>query len=401
MTQFVYTRVLSRIAVASALLSLSTCVDHRPIRNGLTSEGTYVSKLDLTQPNPKSKDLKDDGWLFKVTVVKTSAPNGLGHFAFPGLESDVSYIKFRFREDALQVIDARELQADTLSNPNDNLGTAVPRVMLEFPGRNVDVQLRQSLDGERTNYQEENSEKPWHERTMFHVDFQRANLDPVTAMSWLYGDLLSNCARNIGTTLVPDSFEWDAKDQAMNFVVEATYGYNSLSNTCYDMTNQVNDTTTATVQYRFSFYRPGETGFTPEVIAEKDPVNKKYGVFQVLEPLRDDERTSFRPEPDPAVEPQPQRAGGLLLSPGLPDEVQADVRRHQGPNQPRARESGRQAAHRLPAVERRRHRAPPRRPALQLRGLAPGIDTTRPARLRPVGLRPAHGRNHQRQRQPV
>ncbi|MBI5510207.1 MAG: zinc-dependent metalloprotease [Deltaproteobacteria bacterium] len=271
----------------SVAVLLSGCVEHRPIRNGLRDESVYLEKAELTNPNPKlGEGSTDDGWLLKVTVVKTSSPNVLGDYAFPGFESDTQYIKFRFAEESMQMLDGRQLQNDDPANPNDNITTATERVMMEFPGSHVDIKLRESLDGERTNYLEENTEEPWQKRQKFKVDFEKASLDPITTIAWFYGDFMHECATQVSTNMVPGSFEWDGSDQYLSFVLEANYVL-TVNGGCYDMVSLVQDVGTASIHYRFSFYRPGPSTYAKEVIAEKDPVNKKYGSFQVMTTFED------------------------------------------------------------------------------------------------------------------
>lgn len=275
----------------SVLLAVAACVDHRPVRNGLTDESIYLRKADLTSPNPKIAPANDDGWLFKVTIVKASSPNIAGDYAFPGLESDSEYVKVRFAENAMQILDGRRLQSDDPNDPNDDLTTATERVIFELGGSNVDIKLHESLDGERTNLLEENREEPWQKRQMFKVELERTTLDPITNIAWFYGDFLHDCARPVSSNYVPGSFEWSSEDQSLTFVLEVNYQLNLLSNlgACYDLVSLATGTGGATIQYRFSFYRPGPSTYVPEVIAEKAEVNKKYGAFQDLNIFEDEE----------------------------------------------------------------------------------------------------------------
>lgn len=282
---------LAAVPLAAVLLA-PACVEHRPIRNGLTDEHVYLEKSDLTDLNPKvPSELEDAGWLFKTTVVETSSPNVVADYAFPGFESETQYVRFRFSEDKLQLIDGRRLQQDDAEDPNDDLATATDRVMMEFEGQHVDVQLRESLDGERTNFLEENTEAPWQERKVFRVDFERMNVDPLASAAWFLGDYIRDCAAPAGANLVPGSFEWDEEDQYMSFVVEATYKLNAITalGGCWDMLSLATNVGTTTVRYRLSFYRPGPSDFAVEEIAEKDEVNKKYGAFQVFNVFQDED----------------------------------------------------------------------------------------------------------------
>ena len=90
---------LLRISLVAAL-ALTACVDHRPVRNGLSDESIYLTKSDLTAANPLVEGTEDANWLFKVTTVKSSSPNVLGDVIFPGLESELRLVKFRFQEGA-------------------------------------------------------------------------------------------------------------------------------------------------------------------------------------------------------------------------------------------------------------------------------------------------------------
>lgn len=269
-------------------LAFSACVDHRPLRNGLSDEAVYLEKSALIAPNPKIEGSTDDGWLFKATVVAASSPNPLGDYAFPGLESELQYVKFRFREDKLQLLDGRKLQRDNPENPNDDLATSTERVMLEFDGKHVDVLLRENLDGEKTNFVEENTEKGWQDRKYFKVDFEKVSLDPISSMAWFYADFVAECATLKSVHLVPNSFEWDKEDQSINWVLEANYALNVWGG-CYNVETLATGAGTATIRYRLSFYRPGPSDYVPEVISEKDEVNKKYGAFQVMNLFKDSE----------------------------------------------------------------------------------------------------------------
>lgn len=336
-------------------LATTACVEHRPIRNGLSTESVYLEKSGLTSPDTRYTQANDDNWLYRVTVVGASSPNVVGDYAFPGLEGSGRLVKFRFRDNALQIVSSNRLQEDRAEDPNDDLATTEDNVLLEFAGQHVDVKLHESLDGERTNLLEENTELPWQERQKFRVDFSTSSLDPITNAAWFYGELLSWCASTVATHYVPDSFTWqktcdadeveaelDARRTAyegacedleadsaecaaakqaildapqtcsetgseeVGFEVEVTYQL-TVTGGCYDMIMLATGTGTSTVRYRFSFYRPktgtstvaedGTESFVPnypaQEIGEKDIANKKYGVFQILNLFRDHDTGLF------------------------------------------------------------------------------------------------------------
>ncbi|WP_083457087.1 zinc-dependent metalloprotease [Sandaracinus amylolyticus] len=272
------------IGLMMCSLVLAACVSHRPVRNGLDDEVVYLDKLDLVEP----VEGREDDWLFQVTVVETSSPNVLGDYVFPGFQSDLRLVDFRFSEDALQLIDAQTLQGDDPANPNDDTTSRTDRVLLEFPGQHVDVRLRETLNGERTNFLEENTELPWQRRQQFRVDFEDATLDPVSQIAWFYADFVAECANQQSTNLVPDSFERDDEDQYMSFVVEVNYAVRADGG-CYDMVSLATGVGTTTVRYRLSFWRRPESTYQAETIEEKAEVNRRFGTFQHLSFLRDPE----------------------------------------------------------------------------------------------------------------
>ncbi|MFZ4734585.1 MAG: zinc-dependent metalloprotease [Bradymonadia bacterium] len=326
-------RKLTLLVPAMGLVA-SACVEHRPVRNGLSNESIYLDKAALSQPDTQFTETTDDNWIYRVTVVGASSPNVVGDYAFPGLEGNPTLVKVRFRDDALQLVETRRLQADLPDDPNDNLSSTEDNVLLEFAGQHVDVKLQESLDGERTNLLSENTEEPWQKRQKFKVDFASTSLDPITNAAWFYGEFMAMCASTVAVHYTPDSFQWqkactdeeiqaeygalaekwaaaspterDALRQeegkcsltggeALGFEVEVTYLL-TIGGGCYNMTSLASGTGTSTIKYRFSLYRPktgtyveGEDGesvfqpqYTPVEIGEKDITNKQYGVFQIL-----------------------------------------------------------------------------------------------------------------------
>jgi hypothetical protein len=278
--------VQSRVFVATLALC-GACVEPREPREGRVSEAVYVEKGDLLTP-PSGRDQQ---WLMQTTVVRTSSPNVLGDYAFPGFTSDAQLVNFQFSEDALQVLAAQTLQRDDPNNPNDDHSTIVDRVLLEFPGEHVDVKFLETLNGERTNRIEENQEETWTKRSQFRVDFEDVTLDPITTTAWFYGQFLAECAKPISTNLVPGSYEFDESDQHLSFEIEVNYEV-TVEGACYNLVSLATNTGTTTIHYRMSFLRRDteeREAFQSEVIKEKDEVNKRYGAFQVLDLYQDPE----------------------------------------------------------------------------------------------------------------
>jgi Met-zincin len=281
-----------RIGIAEGLVCVagllaSACVEPREAREGRVSEAVYLNKSDLTM----APEGRDDLWLMQSTVVRTSSPNVLGDYAFPGFQSGLTLVSFKFSEDALQVVAAQTLQADDPDNPNDDHETLADRVMMEFPGEHVDVKFLETLNGERTNRIEENRERAWSDRSEFRVDFEDVTLDPITTATWFYGEYLANCAKPVSTNLVPGSYEFDEKDEHLSFEIEVNYAV-TVEGGCYDLVSLATGTGTTTIHYRMSFLRRSKKAieaFTPQEIKEKDEVNKRFGAFQFMSIYRDPE----------------------------------------------------------------------------------------------------------------
>ena len=159
-----------------------SCVDHRPVRNGLRDEST-TKKDTLTQ----AVEGKKDYWLMKATVRSQFAQHRR-RLCIPCLRSELKPVQFRFTVISLQVLVGRQYQGDDPVYPNDDTPTRLERMIMEFSGSHVDVKLRESLDGERTNFLEENYEEGWARRQHFKVDLDKTSMDPIAAIAWYYGE---------------------------------------------------------------------------------------------------------------------------------------------------------------------------------------------------------------------
>jgi hypothetical protein len=241
-----------------------------------------LTKTDLIDP----VEGHDDGWLFLTSVVQAASPNVLGDYMFTGMQGDLQYVNFRFTENTLQVLDGRQFQRDDPNNENDDTPIRTERVLFELEGKHVDVRLKETLDGERTNFVEENTEEPWQRRQHFKTEFEKINSDPAGFIFWAYNEWMQDCVVERGKNIVPNSFEFDKEDQHLSWVLEVNYELLPEPG-CYDMVSLATETGTATVRYRLSFYRRPLSDYEPVVVGEKDEVNKKYGAFQSLALFRD------------------------------------------------------------------------------------------------------------------
>ena len=300
------TTELLSFVVLMLVLSVGSCVTDRDTRTMIYNENVYLDKNFLTRENPNNPEQDDYGWLYNMVVVRTSTPNVVGNFLFTGEQKwpTLGYVLFQMSPDSVQMTDGVELMEGDFFD-------VTPRVINQWPGEHVDLQLRQNLDGEVTNYEEENKERPWQNRQFFKVDVTDAALDDAHTLSWVDKYYMDLCADLSGVSLVPDSFEyvdtvamesnmcpddscvvdWDKGDY-MSWTVRATYMLQPLGY-CYDMMSWAMDVFTATIDIKYSFWRkpadPEGEEYVSRDIREKDEYRKKFGIFEALQVYNDPE----------------------------------------------------------------------------------------------------------------
>src|SRR5207237_8728799 len=112
----------------------------------------------------------DPGWFFNATITQVSTPNPLGDMiAFPGMDTADSnvggtLVRFRVTEDSLEMVNQREITSQPgVSNTAE--------VVNAWPATNLDIKYRVNLDGEITNFIEENQELDWQVRQWVKIKF--------------------------------------------------------------------------------------------------------------------------------------------------------------------------------------------------------------------------------------
>jgi len=299
-------QIVNLVVPVLVLIALS-CVTDRQTRTEIYNENVYVDKQFLTRENPNKQDEDDFGWLYNLTVTGVSTPNVLGDWLFPGLElwPTLGYVRFQLMPDSMQMVSGIELMEGDFPD-------VLPRVVTEWPGEHVDLQLRQNLDGERTNYREENKERPWQSRQFFKVKFDEATLDDVHTLSWVYDYYVDQCATVTSVSLVPDSFEyvdsvaqesnmcstsschvdWEKGDY-MSWRVQATFEINPIGPCATDLMSWAMDAFTTNVEFKYTFWRkpadPEGYEYVEREIKEKDNYRKKFGIFEALQVYNDPE----------------------------------------------------------------------------------------------------------------
>jgi hypothetical protein len=292
--------LFSVAAVAAAIAGAQGCVADRPSRNGVFDENQYIRKDFLIQPGAGGGD---PGWFMKATVVQTSTPNPFANLGlFVGAESTGTQdygniVRWVVTSDKLDLVDMRELSNSADINAQD---TRTPSVLNAWPITNVDLKYRVNLDGEKTNFYEENQELDWQVRQWVKVNFDKNDLSDVAGIGAYQALFLDKCGdtTNSSATLVPNSFVVDTTDTPnyMTWTVAVTVPVNLTDQDCATMYGSLAtdfiqmNRTTVTMNVMYSFVRAtavDPTTYTPLVIAEKDPIRHKYGTIQNITFARD------------------------------------------------------------------------------------------------------------------
>jgi hypothetical protein len=311
-------------ALATACASWG-CVADRPSRNGVFNENQYIRKDFLIR---SASGGTDPGWFMKETLVSSSTPNP--YFAqglFNGQDAVGSggptgffayYVRWAITSDKLQLVNMRELSGD----PNIAAqGTRDPEIINAWPATNVDLKYEINLDGEITNFFQENQEADWQQRQWIKINFDKNDLSDLAPLGEAAVAYLEQCGDvNTSTTLVPGSFLVDEPNNYMQFQLQTTVPVNVSDPTCLssygtlgsEFMNFGRQNVTMTIMYSFvraasdsGIWDPtpvseggrgctdnGElvcpaTTYVPLSVSEKDPIQHKYGAWQGISMNRD------------------------------------------------------------------------------------------------------------------
>jgi hypothetical protein len=289
--QFRQTRALNLTALCIALAAAASCVSQRPARNGVFNENQYLRKSFLIRSGDSGQP--DPGWMMRVTVTQVSTPNPLGGdiFLTPGFESGGGLVRFVVAQDKLQLVNMREITAD----PSDE---RTPEIVNAWPATNVDIKYRVNLDGEITNFLEENQELNWQDRQWVKLNLAKNDMSDVAPLGSYMTELLGQCTdvSNYSSTLVTDSFRPDEKNDYIEWAVSITapvkwndpaclQAYGGLGVEAAQFGRQ---DVTFTLVYSFKRALPADKlTYQPMTVAEKDPIRHKYGFFDWIIMNRD------------------------------------------------------------------------------------------------------------------
>jgi hypothetical protein len=279
------------LALAVAGLATGGCATDRPSRNGVFNENQYLRKDFLVRPGDASQT--DSGWLLKATITDASAPNVFGDSSIFGLyagsHSTGDLVHFVITSDKLQMVSNREISKDPTVGQE-------PEVINAWPVTNVDLKYRINLDGERTNFYEENQELDWQVRQWVKINLDKNDVSDLAPLGAYFNANVAHCAdmSHASATFVPDSLQVDEKHDYLEWSVQITLPI-MWSSECTEAYGIMGDTASRlgreyeTVTLKYSLMRlatpaAGQATYQPLVVSEKDPILKKYGpiVFNTI-----------------------------------------------------------------------------------------------------------------------
>jgi hypothetical protein len=298
-------------SIAGALLVLGVtstgCVADRPSRNGVFDENQYVRKDFLIQGPDANGNAPgaDPGWFVRATVTEVSTPNLLGGIfnVFSGAESEVSLVRWRVTQDKLQLLDQIQLSAPVNPDPvtgapgtTTQSGGVTDAIDNAWPITNVDLKYQINLDGEKSNFYQENQELDWQVRQYVKVNFDKNDFSDFAPLGPQTVALLNQCADIVdaSATLVANSFvvegqgDDDLSNDYMAFTVQVAVPLAFTDSTCLTaygaaLANaQTVGRTEVTVNLNYAFRRAlpltdKKSTYVPFPIGEKDPIRAKYG----------------------------------------------------------------------------------------------------------------------------
>ena len=285
-------RLSSLLALAILAAVAVGCVQDRPARTGVFNENQYLRKDFLVRSGASGKAV-DTGWMMKATVTQVSSPNPLGGDAvglFPGMENGGALVRFRITQDKLELLNMRELT-------NASSAGKTEEVVNAWPATSVDLKYRVNLDGEKTNFFEENQELSWDVRQWVKLNFDKNDLSDVAPFGPYFQYSLDRCTDmvNSSTTLVPGSIKIDTKNDYLEWTVAITVPVKWDDAACVEAYGPMGQAAASlgrmnvTFNVMYSLVRANPTPtYQPLELAEKDPIRHKYGTLDYMSVARDE-----------------------------------------------------------------------------------------------------------------
>jgi hypothetical protein len=270
------------------------CVSDRPSRNGVFNENQYIRKDFLVRPvqnDAQGNPIPDPGWMMQVTVTQASEPNVFGSADYFGLVPGIlnnDYVHFEVTQDKLNLVSNREINTAPSAGREGSVSNA-------WPVTNVDLKYRVNLDGEKTNFYEENQELDWQVRQWVKVNFDKNDLSDTGPIGSFYNWNILRCtdSPDVSATLVPNSFQVDETHNYMQWSVQVTLPIGTPveadNANCMEMMKPMiyqagqigRQNQTVTLTYSFKRADPNPS-YQPLILGEKDPIQRKYSPFTFI-----------------------------------------------------------------------------------------------------------------------
>ncbi len=281
-------------ALVIAASAAAGCAAERPSRNGVFNENIYLRKAFLIRPgevDDKGNAKEDPGWVIKSTILETVTPNPLANTVlWSGAENNGMLVRFVAHQDSLQMLNQRELSAN---KEVDDQGTRTPEVVDSWNATHVDIKYRVNLDGEKTNFIEENQELDWKQRQWIKVNLAKSDVSDFNMFGPQTAYILQKCTSwtTAATSIVPDSVivhddpespEHDYVEWKTSFTVplqfddEACYQSFGEEGAAFQRLGRTN--ITAIMKYSMMRAKPTQAiTYKPMELGEKDTMRRKYG----------------------------------------------------------------------------------------------------------------------------
>ncbi len=290
---------LGSLTAAIAGMGAQGCVSSRDARNGVFNENQYIKKSFLINGvNDDGTAKADAGWMIRGVVTKTSVPNPLGALGIStGTTTPGNLVRFRVTQDKLEMVSLLEVTQTQSTQRTE-------AVVDSWPASNVDLKYKVNLDGETTNFYEENQEQDWQNRQWVKFNPARNDLSDLNIFG-LPNDYLGLCT-DIGgaaVTLVPETYKVDEQNNYVQWKTRITLPLKVTDASCSALFAQNGGPlgyepegapgvqhANVTLEVMYSMMRANptpEANYKVLEIAEKDPIRHKYGTFDQFTITRD------------------------------------------------------------------------------------------------------------------
>lgn len=178
--------------------ALSACTQSQEYETLYKERVHSKDELDTT-----SEFLYAPSVLESLRTTDASRPNWLG---------EGKIVKFRFKEDAIEVI---QVESDERFRDNDLNNKPVMRI----PVQHIEYRCKENSAKECSNAEEENDEINWTQKSKFKPDFNGLDVKEVNFLPIELDNLFGNCHTPVGQELIGYRLENDA----LNIEIERTF----------------------------------------------------------------------------------------------------------------------------------------------------------------------------------